>query len=166
MVCIFCFTPTANAQETTGQNPVGQYYVSDTFKNWQKLCLSTGTEVEPCYMYQLIEDDSSHPTAEFTILRISEEEGISAAATIMTPLETLLTAKLVFSVDGAESRQYPFSWCDKRGCYARIALTDDDIFSMKKGKKGYMEIESISAPGKTIRLPFSLSGFSAAFGAL
>lgn len=156
------------AQENSSgaSKAIGQYYVASALKDWQKLCLTTGQPGEPCYMYQLIKDDTDHPTAEFTILRVNEEEGISAAATIMTPLETLLTRKLVLSVDGKEIREYPFSWCDRRGCYVRVALTDDDIFSMKKGRAGYLEIESIAAPGKIIRLQFSLSGFTDAFGSL
>ena len=167
-IIAMCVVSTAISQENSGSDTkvIGQYYVADTYKDWQKLCLTTGQAVEPCYMYQLIEDDTSHPTAEFTILKVNEEEGISAAATIMTPLETLLTRKMSLSVDGQDVREYPYSWCDRRGCYARVALTDDDIFGMKKGRAGYLEIESIAAPGKVIRLKFSLSGFTDAFGSL
>jgi invasion protein IalB len=144
----------------------GQYYLADTYQDWQKLCLATEQGEHPCHMYQLINDENGHPTAEFALFKLNVEEGIAAAATILTPLETLLPAGLAYTIDDEDLVEYPFSWCDERGCYVRIAFTDDDVFSMKKGQKGQFRIESISAPGKPILLTVSFSGFTAAFGSL
>lgn len=156
------------AQSSTGEVsvPENTIYVSDTFKDWQKLCVQSAAGIERCHMYQLIKDSNDHPTAEMALFRVFDEEGISAAATILTPLETLLTSDLKFSVDDSKSVAYPFSWCGKRGCNARVAFTDDDIMMMKKGHQGKLEIESITSLGEIIELKISLRGFTAAFASL
>ncbi len=151
---------------TSNNTESGQFYLADSYKDWQKLCIATEEGEHPCHIYQLISDENGHPTAEFALFKLNDEEGVAAVATILTPLETLLPAELSYSIDDEDSVDYPFSWCDKRGCYVRIAFTDDDVFSMKKGRKGQFQIESISAPGKPIVLIVSFSGFTAAFGSL
>jgi invasion protein IalB len=162
------FSPNSFAQSSTSEAsvPANTIYVSDTFKDWQKLCVQSTEGIERCHIYHLIKDGNDHPTAEMALFRVFDEEGISAAATILTPLETLLTSDLKFSVDNSEAVVYPFSWCNKRGCHVRVAFTDDDILSMKKGHAGKLEIESITAPGETIVLKVSLSGFTMAFASL
>ena len=152
--------------KNNNQDGAGQYYLADTFKDWQKLCLVNEQGEDPCHIYQLIKDENGHPTAEFVLFKYTDEEGIAAAATILTPLETLLPSGLLYAIDEAEAIEYPFSWCDKRGCHVRIAFTDDDVFSMKKGRKGLFRIESISAPGKPILLNVSFFGFTAAIDSL
>ena len=157
------------AQETTGggnATPTGQYYVAETFRDWERICLNSGGAEDPCHMYQLLEDANGHPTAELAVFSVDEEEGISAAANIMTPLQTLLTSELVFEIDDGTRANYPFSYCDQRGCHVRIALTDDDVFAMKKGSTATITIESVTAPGKAIALQVSLQGFTRAFGSL
>ena len=157
------------AQEVTSAETVtkpGQVYQSETHKDWQILCTSSNKEVDPCSMYQLIKDKNGHPTAEINIVRVEATEGISAAATILTPHRTLLTKRMVLRLDENSVSDYPYSWCDERGCHIRIAFTDDDVLTMKNGQFGEIEIESIVAPGKPILLRLSYLGFTAAFGAL
>ena len=99
-------------------------------------------------------------------MRIDGEEGISAGAAITPPLETLLTEKMVLSLEQGSSAAYPFSWCDRRGCYVRVALSDDEIFSMKQGSSGTIEIRSVSSPQEALVFPVSFLGFSDAFNSL
>lgn len=144
----------------------GQVYQSAVHKDWQILCSSSNNEVDPCSMYQLIKDKDGHPTAEINIVRVEATEGISAAATILTPHRTLLTKRMILRLDEDSVSDYPYSWCDERGCHIRIAFTDDDVLTMKNGQFGEIEIENITAPGKPIVLRLSYFGFTAAFGAL
>ncbi len=141
-------------------------YVAETFKNWQRVCLKIQNTDDPCHLYQLIKNENDHPVGEVNLFRIEDQEGISAAATITVPHETLLTAKLGLVIDDGERAEFPFSWCDTRGCYARLAFTDDDILDLKKGSKVIITIQSISAPGEVIALELSLLGFTAAFGSI
>jgi invasion protein IalB len=144
----------------------GQVYIADTFKDWEVLCIKSGDEIDSCHISQLISDGDGNPTASLSLYRYMEEEGIAAAVTILTPLKTLLTSNLELTIEDQAPVEYPFSWCDQRGCHVRIALTDDDVFSMKKGSKAKIRIESIAAPGEPVVLELSLLGFTKAFAAL
>ena len=64
----------------------------------------------------------------------------AAGATIIVPLETLLTAGLRFGIDAAEPKVYPFTFCAQIGCVARIGFTADELASFKKGAKGVLTI--------------------------
>ena len=148
------------------QSELGEVYIADTFRDWQKLCVRSERQTETCHIYQLVVDENGHPTAEISIVRIEGEEGIPAGATITTPLETLLTEKLELSIEVGTSAEYPYSWCDSRGCYVRVALSDDDIFGMKQGTSGTITITSLSNPRQPLELEVSFLGFAAAFEAL
>jgi invasion protein IalB len=170
-VCLLILLPDhpTLAQEQSNQEteiPLGQHYLVETYKDWQKICIKTSNEGDPCHIYQLIKNTDGLPIGEITMLKVSEPEGVSAAATILTPLGTLLTSRMVLTLDDGTTGDYPYSWCDKRGCYVRVAFTDDEVLSMKKGRTGTIKIETISAPGETLTLPVSFLGFTAAIGDL
>ena len=148
------------------ESAIGDVYLVETFRDWQKLCVRTERQTETCHIYQLVSDENNHPTMEVSIVRILGEEGIPAGATITAPLETLLTEKLVLSLEEGTYAEYPYSWCDRRGCYVRVALSDDDIVSMKQGNSGTIEIRSASRPNQPLSLRFSFLGFSDAFNSL
>jgi len=155
-------SPTINKDEI----PSGQRYLADTYKDWQRLCMKSDQAEDVCHIYQLIKNQDNLPLGEITVFKATEPEGISAVATILTPLGTLLTSQLILTLDDDTKGEYPYSWCDKGGCYVRIALTDDQVYSMKKGRSGTIQIESISAPGEPIILPISFLGLTAAIGDL
>jgi len=146
-------------------NP-GEFYLAETYRDWKRLCVRTENESELCHIYQLIVDENNHATGEINLFRLNEEEGVSAVGTILTPLGTLLTSNLLLSIDERNSAEYPFSWCDSRGCYVNLGLTDDDVFSMRKGKKAIITIKSVSLPDRPIELEISLYGFTDAFASL
>ena len=50
-----------------------------------------------------------------------------AGATIITPLETLLTQQITLQVDTAQPKRYPFSWCSPIGCVSRVGFTQAEI---------------------------------------
>ena len=160
------FSLPGHVQDSNVPSSAGQIYEQAAHKDWKILCVNSGQEKDPCHMYQLLRDQGGHPTAEIAIHRVYGEEGISAAATVLTPLETLLTANLEFQFDAQSVSTYPFAWCHQRGCNVRIALTDDDIISMKKFDAGKIRIETISNPGSKIEVEVSYLGFTAAFVAL
>ena len=144
----------------------GEVYLEESFDDWQKLCVKTDRDVDPCHLYQLVTDENGHPTLEISIVRIEGQEGIAAGATIITPLETLLTHRLVLKLDLVGQSDFPYSWCDQRGCYVRIALSDDDVLTMKEGDAGTIEIRSVTAPDQPVLLLMSYLGFTAGFSSL
>jgi invasion protein IalB len=117
-------------------------------------------------LYQLLEDQEGQPIAEFTLLRLPEGSEAAAAATIIVPLETSLRDELSIRVDGQNGKRYPFAFCNPVGCYARIGLTAEEIEEYKRGSEAILTIIPMAAPDVRISVPASLTGFTAAFGAL
>jgi invasion protein IalB len=117
-------------------------------------------------MYQLLKDAQGTSVAEISIFTLPAGQQAVAGATIVAPLETLLTEQLTITVDGASPKSYPFSWCSRVGCIARVGFTQDEVDSFKKGAKATMTIVPLVAPDQKVNLDISLKGFTAAFEAV
>ena len=141
-------------------------YIREVHGAWAMRCLKTETGNEPCELYQLLKDDEGNSVAEITLFALPEGQQAVAGATIATPLETLLTAQLTLSVDGAAGKRYPFSYCTVQGCYARIGLTGEDIDAFRKGAAVTMTVVPAVAPDQKVNLNLSLAGFTSGFAAI
>ncbi|MFT6932229.1 MAG: invasion protein IalB [Paracoccaceae bacterium] len=168
--------PEANT-ETTAQNglslgePVGPQpgdtFVAESHGDWQIRCIAVEEgQTEPCQLYQLLADDALNPVAEINIFDVPDDGQLIAGATIVTPLDTLLLPQLRLSIDGAQPRQYPFSFCQPVGCFVRIGLTEVDLQALRGGSAGRISIVPLPAPDQTVDLNISLTGFTAGFAAL
>ena len=145
---------------------VGDTYGIETFVDWELRCVRAAQGEDPCQLYQLLLDQTDNPVAEFTLFPLGAGGEAVAGGTIITPLETLLTAQLRIAVDGGQARRYPFSFCSAIGCFARIGLTQDDVDSFRAGSAGTVTINPAAAPDETVILRVSLSGFTAGYAAL
>lgn len=145
---------------------VGQPYVVETFTAWELRCVKAPEGEDPCQLYQLLRDEGGNAVAEFTIFPLPEGGQAAAGATVITPLETLLTAQLRLSVDGGQARRYPFAFCSTIGCFSRMGFTADEIAQFKAGSAATVAINPAAAPDETVDLSLSLSGFTAGFEAL
>lgn len=149
----------------TPKPKVGETYIKESFSAWALRCIVTANGEDPCQMYQLLEDGQGAPIAEFSMFRLPEDANAAAGATIVVPLETALEGGITMQVDDNSAKRYPFSFCNTVGCYARIALTEDEVNSFKNGGEAVLSILPIAAPDQTVRIRASLSGFTAAFDA-
>jgi len=156
----------AIGQEVQPNDGVGSTYTRESFGDWQMRCIKTADSKDPCQLYQLLKDDQGNSVSEISLLGLPDGGKAVAGATIATPLETLLTKQLTIVVDGGTPKVYPFSWCTKAGCFARIGLTAEDIAGFKKGSKATLTVFHASAADKPIDLTLSLSGFTAGFDAV
>ncbi len=146
-------------EETDGP---GSVYIDAEFTDWQLRCVRAEAGIDPCQLYQLLNDGNGNPLAEINVFPLLGQEA-AAGATVVTPLETLLTENLRMSVDGGAAKVYPFSWCAQVGCFARIGLSNDDIASFRRGNVARLSIVPVVAPEQRVNLEVSLSGFTAAF---
>ncbi|WP_071673267.1 invasion associated locus B family protein [Nioella nitratireducens] len=151
-----------------GAPEVGSTYVSDTFGDWEMRCIvSPEDQPDPCQLYQLLTDAQDNPVAEFNLFGIPEGNGdLAAGATVVTPLDTLLTGQMRMAVDSNPARVYPFSFCQQIGCYVRLGLSSDDIQTFRAGSEATISIVPLQAPDQSVPLSLSLSGFTAGFEAL
>jgi invasion protein IalB len=144
-------------------NGVGKPYTLETHGDWNINCLKAPEgQSDPCSMFQLLLDEQENPVAEMSLFHFGNGE-IEAAATVTVPLDTLLTAQLTLTVDGANGRRYPFTVCSPTGCQARVGLTKEDVSLLKKGAKATLTIVPYAAPDVKVPVTVSLTGFTAAY---
>ncbi len=143
---------------------VGQPYVLQEFGDWQMRCVKAPEgQRDPCNLYQLLEDKDGNQVAEVNLFRLPDGSRAAAGATVVVPLETLLTQQLTLSVDGANARRYPFTFCNSAGCVARIGFTQAEVDQFKRGASAQIRLVPAAAPDEEVLLTMSLSGFTAGF---
>jgi len=149
-----------------GQDAVGRTYVKEAFGDWELRCIRTEDGKDPCQLYQLLSDQNDNAVAEINIFTVSGGGDAVAGANIITPLETLLTANLRLAVDGGNAKVYPFAFCRRMGCFARVGLTQAEIDQFQKGVEGKILIVPAAAPDQQVVLGVSLAGFTAGWKSL
>ena len=165
----------AQAQQLTDNNSdlsvgtpaapeIGQTYTAETHGDWEIRCLRVPEgEAEPCQMYQLLTDGQGAAVAEFNLFDLPDEGQVVAGATIVTPLDTLLTGQLRIQIGTREPLVYPFRFCQAVGCFVRVGLTEANLDDYRAGASATITIVPLQAPDQTVNLEASLSGFTAAF---
>lgn len=144
----------------------GESYIGNTHGDWELVCVRIEDEQDPCQMYQLLRDGEGNATAEITMFPLPPGQEAAAGATILTPLETLLTAQLIMQVSGAEARRYPFTFCTAIGCIARVGFTAEEVEAFRRGSVATWSLVPVAAPDQVVQLNMSLTGFTAAFAEL
>ena len=157
---------TEAAPEAPAADGPGSTYVAETHGDWAIQCVRTEEGNDPCQMYQLLKDDKGNNVADIAMVALPKGGKAVAGATIVTPLETMLTQNVSLAVDTAEPRYYPFTFCAQMGCVSRIGLTEDELAAYKKGNQLQMIIVPMAAPDKKVQLAISLKGFTAAYEAV
>lgn len=156
---------------------VGEPYVAEIFRDWQVRCIRAAEDDTPdrCEMFQLLEEENGNPVAEFRIaaaLFLVEGDDTVANATILTPLDTLLSPGLQLRIDDAEPATVPYAFCRQIGCFVQLSLTAEDIGLFENGADTQVVLFALirdelgqmgGAPVQTIA---SLRGFTAAFDSL
>lgn len=142
---------------------IGQPYLGSNEKDWDVICIKSDQETDPCEIRQLVLDQNKDPMIEITLERIAGQQGAVAGATVIVPLETILTVPLTLAIDGAKGKQYPYTFCNSVGCIARIGLTQSDVDAMKRGKMAELSLSHLTVSDRLVTIPVSLSGFTAAY---
>ena len=150
---------------TEGEPQMGQPYTAEKVGSWERRCVRTEPDQtdDPCQLYQLLEDDLGNAVSEITLFKLDTGGQAVAGATIIVPLETLLTEQLKLRVDERPARIYPFSFCTSVGCIARIGLTINDIDSFKRGAGARLSLVPVAAPDQLVILKMPLDGFSVSY---
>lgn len=158
--------PAAQAPAADAENKVGSTYVAETQGDWQVQCVRTEDGKDPCQLYQLLKDNKGNSVAEISLFGLPDGQKAAAGATIITPLETLLTENVRIKIDSGEPKVYPFTFCARIGCVARLGFTAEEVAELKKGNKAVLSIVPIAAPDQKVELPVSLKGFTAGYDAV
>ena len=146
---------------------VGTTYKVSEHGDWELRCIKApeGTK-DPCQLYQLLEDQQGNSVAEINLFSLPQDDKLAAGATIVTPLETLLTQNVLLSVDGGKPKIYPFTFCTAIGCFSRVGFTAGDVAAFKAGNAAKIVVVPAQAPDQKVELSMSLKGFTAGFDAV
>jgi invasion protein IalB len=151
---------------TPADDGIGSTYVVTTHGDWEERCIRTEDGSDPCQLYQLLKDEQGNPVVEISIFGLPEGGPAVTGATIIVPLETLLTANMTLQVDGGAAKKYPFTWCAPVGCIARVGFTAEELAALKKGVKATITIVPVVAPDQKVNVTASLKGFTAGYQAV
>lgn len=153
-----------NTGEPVGGEPgVGGAYVAEVFGDWSLRCVRTESGEDPCQLYQLLRDQSGNAVAEISMFPLPEGQQAVAGATIITPLETLLTEQLTLRIDGGQAKRYPFTFCAPVGCVSRVGFLAAEVDAFRRGREATVRIVPAAAPDQEVILTVSLTGFTAGF---
>ena len=144
----------------------GEAYLAEVFQDWELRCIRVPDGADPCQLYQLLQDEEGNSVAEISVFGLPDGGEAAAGATIITPLETLLTQQITLRVDGGQAKRYPFTWCSVIGCVARVGFTAAEVEAFRRGSVARMSIVPVAAPDQTVTLDISLMGFTAGFEAV
>ena len=156
--------PAAPRTKETAQ--VDEGYLAANFELWEQRFIKTADDKDPCELFQLLKDGEGNNVAEFSIFTLPEGSQAVAGATIVVPLETLLTANLQIAIDTAKPKLYPFTFCAAAGCVARVGFTADEVAGFKNGAKATITVVPAGAPEEKVNLDLSLKGFTAGYEAI
>jgi invasion protein IalB len=145
---------------------VGETYLATRFELWEQRCIKTADGSDPCQLYQLLKDNTGNDVAEVSLFAMAPGNQAAAGASVVVPLETLLTRNLVIAIDGGETKVYPFTFCASLGCVARVGFTEAELTQLKAGAQATVTIVPAAAPDQTVALTLSLKGFTAGFEAV
>jgi invasion protein IalB len=145
---------------------IGSTYVKESHGDWQVSCVRSETGVDPCQLYQLMQDDQGNSVAEINLFNLPKGGQAAAGASIVTPLETLLTAQVTMRVDGGQAKRYPFTLCASMGCIARVGFTEAELNAFRRGNKATFVIVPAMLPEEQVEITMSLSGFTAGYEAV
>ncbi|MBS1303668.1 invasion associated locus B family protein [Loktanella sp. SALINAS62] len=145
---------------------VGQPYIREEFGDWSLRCLKSEDDVDPCQLYQLLQDEDGNAVAEVSLFPLPDGGDAAAGATIVVPLETLLTQNLRVTIDAGEPKVYPFTFCNEAGCVARVGFTAAEVTQLQRGNTAVVRMVPAAAPDQEVLLDMSLSGFTAGFNSV
>lgn len=154
------------AVEGATDGPGSQFLEASFGTSWEQRCIRTGDGSDPCQLYQLLKDAEGNSVAEISLFDLPAGGEAAAGATIVAPLETLLTENIRLKVDDAAAKIYPFTWCSPIGCIARVGFTAEEVAAFKAGAKATLTIVPVVAPDQKVDLTLDLSGFTAGYDAI
>lgn len=153
-------------EEVEPQDQIGQTYIGEVFGDWEMRCLRTTDGLDPCNLYQLLKNEQGNSVAEISVFDLPAGQQAVLGATVVTPLETLLTGQVTLSIDDSLGKRYPFNHCSVQGCFSRIGLTAEDVDKLKKGVAATLAIVPLADPTALVKLHMSLTGFTAGIKAV
>ena len=127
------------------------------FGDWEIRCAEDGSN---CRMVELALDDGGNSVVSISMQVLPEGGAAQLGVVMVSPLLTLLPRGISVAVDAGVPAAYPFSWCDRQGCYARFGLTAAQVDAFKGGTSAKINIFAVTDPKNPVQASLSLTGFT------
>jgi invasion protein IalB len=134
------------------------------FGDWTVRCFPVQKSPSPCDMFELLANKKSGDrvmSVSIAYLPATDKHVIQIAV----PLGVLIQKGVVLSSDNFTSPVLRYRRCDRGGCYVEM-LFDNQAVNALASSTGPAKIKVVAFGGKSFEIPFSLTGFSDAHGAM
>ena len=147
----------AAAQDTTPR-------VGERIGDWTFQCQAVAANQNVCGIIQTIADNNTKRQVLAVAVRpVGNEKRLAMFVT--APLGIFLGSGIGGKIDDGEQFKFQLQTCNQRGCQAAIAVADDRLAELKKGKRMLVGFKA-RADANTITIPVSLDGFTAGLKAM
>lgn len=120
-------------------------------------------EIKVCYIVQnLMLKEGNRQLLNVKVGYLPNSGQVAAIFTL--PLGFHLPPGVSLKIDEEEAVTFPVQHCIKSGCMAALPVEEELLYSMKMGGKGYLTF--MDGTRRSVSIPFSLDGFTAAFNSL
>ena len=135
------------------------------FQDWTVRCDENpgNAAAGGCYILQnVVNKETQQPVMQFAIGRLKSDG--SPVAVITVPLGIRLPPGVAMQIDQQAPERMPVERCLPEGCKIQFRLSPEQIAAFKAGAGGQLTFQDVT--GRSVPIPFSLKGFTAAIGAL
>lgn len=156
------FTVAASTLPATPATAQGA--VKGKFGDWEMRCETPpGASRDQCALIQSIAAED-RPNINLVVIVLKTADGKSRLLRVVAPLGVLLPSGLGLKVDDQDIGRAPFVRCLPTGCVSEVAMKDELIDQIAKGKTATFII--FQTPEEGIGIPLTLSGFKDGFDKL
>jgi|GEM_PF-702844 len=172
------------AHAQTGQDVTSPMYVAEQissgikvehFDDWVLRCVDAeGTsddktaKLASCEIYQPLIVNNNGTMVEVLNLAVSRANDKAGKANwaliVLTWLDVHLASDFGFGIGNRQPKRIRYRNCNQSGCFVVIPLDNDHIDQLKKAAEGNAFFRLLN--GQTVKMSFSLKGFTKAFNAL
>lgn len=134
----------------------------EKFKDWTARCEADSADAtkRQCVVVQTVfEQESQQNIMSFVVAFPPQQK--QGRIVVVLPLGADLRAGIDLKVDDGAPSHLDFGVCLRDGCQAALTLDDAMLSSFKRGSKGEVTFRYLPRQ-KTVKVPLSLSGFTAA----
>ncbi len=151
--CLIPIAPPATAQDDTAPAVAA-------FEDWRMSC--PGNSADSCRVWQRVQVAYGDGLQDVMAVSVAPADS-GLVVLFQVPLDVYLPADFGLRVDGTGERRVRYRNCNETGCW--VLLRDDSgvLSSFRRGITAEAALSLVE--GETVRISFSLRGFTAAMAA-
>lgn len=131
-----------------------------TFQDWRVTC--SVDALEDCRVWQRVQVQQSDELHDVMAVSLApSDDGL--VLIFQTPLDVYLPADFALRIDGQREQRMRFRHCNPAGCWVLIPADTGLLRALQRGQKAEAALSLVE--GQTVRISFSLMGFTSALEA-